>query len=389
MAYFGHTSAGNAAKVVLRRDPGGRSLLVGNVAAITVAAILYCLMVIAVLGAVPADALIGYDGTALTPLGEVGGPAVVILGSLFVILAMGLSSLHISLGLYNQVGEWLPSTAGSVAPTPTDSAAARRRRSLIKAAPVVGLLLVLEVLLLTGAGSFTGSLSFLGTITLPLLGGLFPVLLLVAARRRGEYVPSAVIAWIGHPLVVVLVGGLFFVGLIAHAAVIWTAPVERMAALIAAIAFAVVAVWAVRTEAFRPRTVVELRVDDGRPAIAILSLVDRGRAASAPIRGLSTATVVSPSDGRLGPVDGLSDFEVVLPAERSMDLRVWSHRVSRAGDSTVWPAEIDIADADEVLPVPMDGDGRGDAAIDPGTRVIIRPIGDADDRLASARAAGR
>ena len=34
MAYFGHTSAANAAKVVLERDPTGRGLLWGNMAAL-------------------------------------------------------------------------------------------------------------------------------------------------------------------------------------------------------------------------------------------------------------------------------------------------------------------------------------------------------------------
>ena len=37
VAYFGHTSAGHAAKVVLARDPSGRHLLAGNVAAMLTA----------------------------------------------------------------------------------------------------------------------------------------------------------------------------------------------------------------------------------------------------------------------------------------------------------------------------------------------------------------
>ncbi len=285
MAYFGHTSAGNAAKVVLRRDPGGRSLLVGNAAAILVAIGLYVLTVVAVLGAVPATELIGYDGTALTPLAAVGGPVIVILGSVFVVLAMGLSSLHIALGLYNQVGEWLPVPSGDPA---------RRRQSFVKAAPVVGLLIVLELLLLAGGGSFTGSLSFLGTVTVPLLGGLFPMLLVLAARRRGEYVPSAVIGWIGHPITAIAISAVFFVGLLAHAVVIWSAPIERIAALIAAAAFVVVAAWAIRAHAFRPRTVVELRVEEGRPDRALLAVVSCGR----PVTGPRSVVGATPADRR-------------------------------------------------------------------------------------------
>ena len=82
-----------------------------------------------------------------TPLAVVAGPIVAVLGSVFVILAMGLSSLHISLGLYNQVGEWLPIPR---------TAAARRRQSLAKALPVVLLLVLLELLLVGGGGRSPG-----------------------------------------------------------------------------------------------------------------------------------------------------------------------------------------------------------------------------------------
>ena len=45
--------------------------------------------------------------------------------------------------------------------------------------------------MLTGSVSFAGLLSILGVIVVPLLGGIFPVLLLVASRRKGERVPEA------------------------------------------------------------------------------------------------------------------------------------------------------------------------------------------------------
>ena len=95
--YFGHTSAGNAARQVLRRDPSGRTLLWGNVAAMAVAAVIYWLFVIAVNGSVPAARLATETGTAVTPLAEVAGPLVGIFGSIFVILSLGLGAdLHVA-----------------------------------------------------------------------------------------------------------------------------------------------------------------------------------------------------------------------------------------------------------------------------------------------------
>ena len=46
LAYFGHVSVGNCGKLVLRRDPSGRSLIWGTVAAQGVAIVLYCIWVL-------------------------------------------------------------------------------------------------------------------------------------------------------------------------------------------------------------------------------------------------------------------------------------------------------------------------------------------------------
>ena len=51
-AYFGHISTGNCARIVLQRDPSGRSLIQGNVAALVVALLIYSVWVITVNGAV-------------------------------------------------------------------------------------------------------------------------------------------------------------------------------------------------------------------------------------------------------------------------------------------------------------------------------------------------
>jgi amino acid permease len=357
MAFFGHTSAGNAAKVVLRRDPSGRALLVGNVAAILVAIGLYVLVVGAVLGAVPASELVGYDGTALTPLIAVGGPAVAILGTIFVVLAMGLSSLHISLGLYNQVGEWLPVP---------ETVAVRRRQTVLKATPVIVLLVLLEVLLLTGGGSFTGSLSFLGTVTIPLLGGLFPMLLLLAARNRGELVPGVVLGWVGHPVTIVTVSGLFLAGLLAHGLLIWTAPLERVAALVAAAAFLGLVAWAVRDRAFRRRAVVELRVDEaigGGLARTHLGVVAAGR---------EVPPVVPEGREPTGAVS--SALRVPLPAGHLGDVRVWSHRVDADGDSAPWPALVSVEEGGTSRPMVLDAIGMADGTTGRGAAVVIAPV---------------
>jgi amino acid permease len=114
VAYFGHMSVGSCARVVLQRDPSARSLIQGSIAAQLAAMALYCLWVLAVNGAISPRTLAELSGTALAPLTAEIGPSVQILGSVFAILAMGMASVWMSLGLVNLVREWLPARSRTI-----------------------------------------------------------------------------------------------------------------------------------------------------------------------------------------------------------------------------------------------------------------------------------
>ena len=110
-AYFGHLSVSNCARVVLARDPSGRTLVRGVVGAQVTAIALYVLFVVAVAGAVAPGLLAGEDGTALSPLADEAGTAVLLLGGILVVLGMGMASIHSALALFYLVRERLPSRA--------------------------------------------------------------------------------------------------------------------------------------------------------------------------------------------------------------------------------------------------------------------------------------
>jgi amino acid permease len=107
-AYFGHFSVNSCARTVLERDPSGRSLAWGCIAAQASAMMLYILWVIAVDGAIAPQALTGFSGTALTLLAQRVGPAVNVFGTIYAILAIGMASIHFSLALFFTVREWIP-----------------------------------------------------------------------------------------------------------------------------------------------------------------------------------------------------------------------------------------------------------------------------------------
>ena len=108
MAFFGHTSAANSSKLLLGMEPSGRSLIGGNLAAIVVVIVLYCVSTVAIIGVVGPAPLLETSGTALEPLAARLGPVVGVMTLVYTVLAIGIGSLYVTLGAYNQVVEWLP-----------------------------------------------------------------------------------------------------------------------------------------------------------------------------------------------------------------------------------------------------------------------------------------
>jgi hypothetical protein len=135
-AYFGHLSVSTCGRVVMQRDPSGRSLLWGTVAAQGTAMLLYCLFVVSVNGAVAPPVLADELGTALAPLAAAVGPVVHVLGSLLATLSLGMASVHFSLALFNLTREWLPT--------------GRQRNFWLSVTPIVVAFACAEALLLSG-----------------------------------------------------------------------------------------------------------------------------------------------------------------------------------------------------------------------------------------------
>ena len=107
-AYCGHLSLSNCAGVVLKRDPSGRSLIRGTTSAVGVAMVIYCIWVLGVNGAVAPQRLASESGTALAVLAEKAGPVVHVIGSIYVVLAVAMVSVHFTFALFNVIRERLP-----------------------------------------------------------------------------------------------------------------------------------------------------------------------------------------------------------------------------------------------------------------------------------------
>jgi Transmembrane amino acid transporter protein len=373
LAYFGHTSAGYAAKVVLARDPSGRQLLAGNVAAILTAMVIYIFFVLAVTAAVGQGTLAGYGGTALTPLAARVGPSVDVLGTIYVTLALGLSAVYLGLGIFHQMAEV---TAGRRFTRRRGFRGGRLLDFAIRAAPLGVIFAVVEWLLDTGGISFTEPLNVVGTITLPLLGGVFPMLLLVASRRRGGRLPGWIIGPLGHPIVAILIGSLYLLAVVSFGLWIWHDPLERGVALF--IGITIIALTAVtwRRGSFAPRTVVEYRVEAGPPALGMLSIVSAGRALAATI-GIDETTgirTVNASTAQINAPNRLRSVRVGLPEHASGELELWVHAVAADGTSTTTPTAVDLLVGGDLTTIQIDGQTNRPVVVPQGGGAAVLTI---------------
>ncbi|UCC64137.1 MAG: hypothetical protein JSV36_03505 [Anaerolineae bacterium] len=571
LAYFGHLSVGNCARVVLRRDPSARSLIWGTVAAQVVVMVIYCVWVLAVNGAVAPGALAGQSGTALAPLAAEIGPLVHVLGSVFVVLGMGMGTIHSSIPLFSLVQERLPKKRwlvvmlprrrgrlllrrdrrgmagadgdlrlgltylGLEAPGPSRRASPERSRRqdrprfrldaqvdgtthhlemavasnweaaalfdrlpalrqhglrlalevldtspdhvrlrvstplhlsyegewyaagpsvadvlalpdpqrqvltwmtregvtgqetvrlaqvathvgqteaatrtmlkalveqgfvgevevegethyqprlvsrrgrqitegiwqalaengeatarggpetgflqqareallgergrfLLSVAPVAAVFVLTEWLLLTGSESFAEPLGFLGVIVISLLGGIFPVLLLIASRRKGEVVPGVVYRSLGHPLLTTGIYLLFLASLFLHGLVIWESPVRRAAALASGLLMLGATLAMARQRAFAARVVVELREDGREQGQATFAITVGGQPAMAEVRlGYADGERrIQAAAGKVLSFSALRYIHFHLPATQAQEVKMWAHRVTPEGDS--------------------------------------------------------
>lgn len=317
--FFSHMLVASYGKVIIRRDASARSWIGGVMAAIVVTTLISCLWVIAVNGAVAPQVLASETGTALVALATVVGPAVNWLGTLFVILSLGMASIHVSLASLFMMEERVPEGWSS-----------KRGRFLVCISPIAVVFLVTEWVAISGNGSYAGLLGFLSVISLPLLGGMFPVLLLAATRRKGDFVPGLVLRFLGSP--VVLTGiYLFFLGAIfVYGLFIYQDPVQRVITLVIGAAIVVVTFAMLRRGMLKKRAVVELHADYSPGGAHRFNIVAGGKPAVTPVRLEYTDCIeqVVKANGSLPALSTLCAATFDVATGGASEVKVWTHSIS-------------------------------------------------------------
>lgn len=218
------------------------------------------------------------------------------------------------------------------------------QRRFLSISPLVLVFLLTEWLLLAGTQSFTSVLAFAGVLGNSLVGGIFPVLLLVSSRQKGELVPGVVFQILNHPFFSVGIYSLFLAILFFHGLFIWENSVARISALCIALLSLGATVVMKRYGAFASRVVVELREEQRQGGRSVFTITAGGRPKIAEVR-LGYAQGEQYHQAATGEIPSLSSLRYAifrLPTRREEELRVWAHRSNASGDSKSLPALVEV-----------------------------------------------
>jgi hypothetical protein len=351
-AYFGHVAVGGVARLALKRDPpgtSGKALLGGLAAAVLTAMLVYCLWVVAVYNALGSENLgslahtVG-AGTVITPLATRVGMPASLLGSLFVLLALGFGSFQFSLALFSQVSQWLPPRLVST----------RRSRFWVGIFPIVVLFNYFIFQLASQRASFSG-LFWFAAVALPLVAGIFPMLILAASRRKSDMLPGKGVGWLGTlrrsmgSLPVVWGVCLFYLaGMIIYGILVWENPLEQALILLAALLACGVALFAGRRGAFTPRLVINLSLEKTPGERLSYSVIADGQPlavqAALQYRFQADEPVISAAEGQVENFTELRRISFTLPAAVPGEIKVWTQQPMPDGSTGALPAWLIIGE---------------------------------------------
>jgi hypothetical protein len=195
--------------------------------------------------------------------------------------------------------------------------------------------LLAEGLVLTGTASFAGILAFGGIIANSLTAGIFPVLLLVSSRRKGDFIPAVVYRFLDHPLCATIVYMVFLANLFIHGLFIWQNPWARGAALVFGLLVIGITIVMFRRGAFGLRTVLELRGDSREGGGAVFRIITGGQPLTADVQlGFSDGEETRhTASSEIPMLSKLRYATFHLPATSARELKVWAHRVTHEGGS--------------------------------------------------------
>jgi hypothetical protein len=219
---------------------------------------------------------------------------------------------------------------------------------VLAASPVVVVLLLAEFMLLRGSASFAAVLGFGGVVGNSMTAGIFPVLLLVASRRKGERIPATVYRVLGHPAFVLAVYAAAMLNLFVHGLVIYHQPWMRTCALVFGVGALVGTARMLRAGALSRRAVLELRADGREADRAMLTVITAGRpvAADVTLARPDGDETLHGSSVAVRALSKITRVTVRFPRGPARDVKVWAHRAVVGGTTEALAAVVEVGTGD-------------------------------------------
>ncbi len=332
--YFSHLLVATYTPVVVRKDASARSWIGGSAAAIFGFMLIAIFWLVVLNGALSAEVLAATTGTVLTPLAHKAGDFVLWLGSLLVISSLGLATVQIALGLYYMVQERLPAPReGSVFSKP-------RARFLISILPMFGVLAFAEWLAYNSASSFASLLGILGAFALPLLSGIFPILLLAATRHKGDFVTHSTPRVLGNSIILGLVYALFVGIIFVYGIFIFQELLIRVLIVSVGLITLLVTFLILRRGALTPRIVLQvcgaenMREDENMRAApvsrAAYSVVANGEALDVQVQ-VNGAQFLRGVTSELPAFADVRSLVFALPETVAREIKIWMYQTTGTG----------------------------------------------------------
>jgi hypothetical protein len=214
---------------------------------------------------------------------------------------------------------------------------------------VAGVFLLAEWVALTGFGTFTSLLGILSALVLPLLGGIFPALLLAATRRKGDFVPGVVYRLLGNSLVLTALYLFFLIVILVHGLFIWETVVTRLIAVLVGGGVLGGTIMMLKRGALSSRMVVELRDDqrlNGQPGF---NVTGSGQAvvAEVQLKYKRDQEHLRAASGDIPDFKNLRAISFDLPPTPATELKLWLHRLTPDDFSESMPGRVTVQQGQE------------------------------------------
>ena len=211
-------------------------------------------------------------------------------------------------------------------------------RAAVSSIPTALLALLSAVLVAAGTASVSGPFRIVGVIAFATISGVLPPMLLIAARRRAEVAGAKRGGVIVGPVLLALCAIVDFAILVLHATILWSDPIEKSIAAIAALFAIAAVVLAYRHGSFKPSVLVELR-QFGADGPAKL----RAEQSATPLpASISSEDRPLPDDGAEVAIDSGLDVTIEGGPETAPEIRVSAQRLDEGGIAEALDVSVEL-----------------------------------------------